>query len=89
MKANSFPSAVAENENAKWVLFDLDATELEQAGRNNMRGMGIFTREKRNLFERRRTGRGVGGAKGAAAPPKFRATQIFRVARENLGKASF
>ena len=22
-----------ENENAKWVLFDLDTTELEQAGR--------------------------------------------------------
>ena len=33
---NSLPSTFAENENAKWVLFDLDATELdlEQAGRS-------------------------------------------------------
>ena len=32
-KANSLQSTFAENENPKWVLFDLDATELEQAGR--------------------------------------------------------
>ena len=31
----------------------------------------------------------AGGARGAAAPPKFWATQIFWAARENLGKASF
>ena len=36
----------------------------------------------------RRTGRGVGGG-GAAAPPKFWATQIFWAVRENLSKASF
>ena len=29
------------------------------------------------------------GARGAAAPPKFWATQIFWAVRENLGKASF
>ena len=34
----------------------------------------------------RRMGR---GARGAAAPRKFWATQIFWAARENLGKASF
>ena len=31
----------------------------------------------------------AGGARGAAAPPKFWATQIFWAARENLGKTSF
>ena len=31
----------------------------------------------------------AGGARGAAAPPKFWATQIFWAAGENLGKASF
>ena len=31
----------------------------------------------------------AGGARGAAAPPKFWATQIFWAARENLGKAIF
>ena len=31
----------------------------------------------------------AGGARGAAAPPKFWASQIFWAARENLGKASF
>ena len=31
----------------------------------------------------------AGGARGAAAPPKVWATQIFWAARENLGKASF
>ena len=31
----------------------------------------------------------AGGAGGAAAPPKFWATQIFWAAGENLGKASF
>ena len=36
----------------------------------------------------RRTGRG-GGASGAAAPPRFWASQIFWAARENLGKTSF
>ena len=30
---NSLPSTFAENENAERVLFDLDTTELEQAGR--------------------------------------------------------
>ena len=34
----------------------------------------------------RRTGR---GGEGGCSPPKFWATQIFWVARENLGKASF
>ena len=42
------------------------------------------------FFDHRRTGKGGGvGARGAAAPPKFWATQIFWAARENLGKASF
>ena len=31
----------------------------------------------------------AGGARRAAAPPKFWATQIFWAARENLGKVSF
>ena len=31
----------------------------------------------------------AGQARGAGAPPKFWATQIFWAARENLGKASF
>ena len=31
----------------------------------------------------------AGGARGAAAPPKVWATQIFWAAGENLGKASF
>ena len=31
----------------------------------------------------------AGGARGAAALPKFWATEIFWAARENLGKASF
>ena len=31
----------------------------------------------------------AGVARGTAAPPKFWATQIFWVARENLGKVSF
>ena len=35
------------------------------------------------------TGVRAGGARGAAAPPKFWTTQIFWAARENLGKASF
>ena len=39
------------------------------------------------MYKHRRTGRG--GARGAAAPPKFWATQFFWAARENLGKASF
>ena len=31
----------------------------------------------------------AGGGEGGCSPPKFWATQIFWVARENLGKASF
>ena len=31
----------------------------------------------------------TGRARGAAAPPKFWATQIFWATRENLGKACF
>ena len=36
-----------------------------------------------------RSGVRAGGARGAAAPPKFWATQIFWAAIENLGKTSF
>ena len=31
----------------------------------------------------------AGGARGAAAPPKFGQLRFFWAARENLGKASF
>ena len=50
-----------------------------------------LTERKSNRFEEnvqnhRRTGR---GGEGCCSPPKFWETQIFWVARENLGKACF
>ena len=49
----------------------------------------LFGSSDINVLEHRlhrRTGR---GSEGGCSPPKFWATQIFWVARENLGKASF
>ena len=47
---------------------------------------GLFSLSFRQ--EHRRTGRGR-GARGAAAPHQFWATQFFGAARKKLGKASF
>ena len=45
--------------------------------------------EERDLLFFAVIGVRAGGARGAAAPPKVWATQIFWAVRENLGKASF
>ena len=42
-----------------------------------------------NISQYSRIGARAGRARGAAAPPKFWATQIFWAARENLDKTSF
>ena len=55
----------------------------------NLLFLTVYLFDCENYLGNESIGVRAGGARGAAAPPKFWATQIFWAARVYLGKASF